>query len=77
MNTKESRHESTIAGSSGTLAINFSFEIDSPGNYEVDLYVKEMTDSDTFDELDKVSVKKLEFETVSPFQVVFKTNSNQ
>lgn len=74
---KESHLESTIAGSGGTLVINFSFELDAPGNYEVDLYAKEMTDSDSFEELDKASVKSLDFVTVSPFQVIFKTNSNQ
>lgn len=77
INTKNNLYRTTRSGYSGRLAINFGIDFNEAGDYEVDLYVKEMDNTDSFRDLDNVSVKELQFVTLSPFKVIFKSTLNQ
>lgn len=67
-------HKTTRPGFSGKLCIDYGFDFDVPGNYEVDLYVKKMEASDTHDSFQKLSVKDLELVSLCPFQVIFQNS---
>lgn len=69
-------HRSSKRGISGRLAINYYIDLDFEGNYEVDLYVKELDGSYDIEKLNTLSVKELSFVTLSPFKVFFKAKNN-
>ncbi len=76
VNTKEAHYQATKRGNSGKLAIRFCTSFEREGNYEVDLYVKKMEESDSFESIDNLSVKQLNFVTLSPFSIHFKQKNN-
>ncbi len=64
-------HHTTRPGYSGRLSIDYGFNFEMEGNYEVDLYVKKLSDEDTQDSCDQIPVKNLDLMAISPFQVIF------
>lgn len=64
-------HHTTRPGYFGRLSIDYGFDFDVQGDYEVDLYVKKMSDDDTQELCDQIPVKNLNLVSISPFQVIF------
>ena len=69
--TVETNHKTTRAGSSGKLFIEYEHKFEISGNHEVDLYVKKMEDTETKEDCEELKVKELDLVSVSPFQVIF------
>lgn len=64
-------YATTRSGYSGRLSIDYFFNAEIQGNYEVDLYVKALNGTETLDRCDQLSVKDLKLVSISPFQLIF------
>lgn len=63
--------KSSVPGFSGSLNINYGFDAEMPGNYELDLYVKKLQGEDGISNCEELSVKDLKLVSVRPFQLIF------
>lgn len=66
--------KSSVPGFSGRLTINYGFEAEAQGNYELDLYVKKVKNSEDVSLCEQSSVKDLDLVSVCPFQLIFQNS---
>lgn len=71
VSSQSTRYSTTRPGYSGRLSIDYFFNVDVQGNYEMDLYVKALENTDTLDTCEQLSVKDLKLVSISPFQIIF------
>ena len=67
-------HRSTVTGASGRLTIDFGFNFEEQGNYQVELFVKKVDDSTKPEDFNKLWVKDLDLVSITPFSVIFKNS---
>ena len=70
----QARHRTTRPGYAGKLFIEYEFDIETQGDYEVDLYVKKMEELESHEVCEKLPVKELNLVSICPFQVIFQNN---
>lgn len=70
----QANHRTTRPGYTGKLFIEYEFDIETQGNYEVDLYVKKMKETESYEDCEKLTVRELDLVSICPFQVFFSNN---
>lgn len=65
------KYKSTKRGCSGRLNINYGFNANMQGSYEIDLYVKKASEQIDFDMFEKMPVGELDLVSLYPFQIIF------
>lgn len=69
-NGHSTRLSAFYPGSCGRLVLNYSFDFQDEGNYEIDLYTKKTDDSTDLKHFDDLPIRDLDISAVSPFRAV-------
>ena len=67
----QTKHKTTRPGTSQKLIIEYEHDFDVSGHYEIDLYVKKMTEDETLESCNDLKVKELDLMSICPFNVIF------